>query len=236
MAEDFPIIDSHIHLYPESEISTLSWATPENPLAKQHSVEDYKKATATSPAAVKGFIFLETDRKHDLEAGVKDGSGWEYPLMEVSWLKRIALGQPEAGEGHAAGDAGLCSAYIPWAPIPSGAAAMEKYLTKAEEAAGDSWAKVRGFRYLLQDKPDGTALGDGFIESLKFLGRKGYVFDVGVNQHDRGRIQLEETVEMIDKAHDGVPDEEKVVFILSKCIHPFKAPKDVFSSFDVTSG
>ncbi|KAK7964935.1 L-rhamnono-gamma-lactonase [Apiospora saccharicola] len=220
MAENFPIIDSHIHLYPESEIPTLSWATPENPLAKQHSVEDYKEATATSPAPVKGFIFLETDRKHDLEAGAKDGSGWEYPLMEVSWLKRIALGQPKAGEGHAAEDAGLCSAYIPWAPIPSGAAAMEKYLAKAEGAAGDSWSKVRGFRYLLQDKPDGTALGDGFIESLKLLGRKGYVFDVGVNQHDRGRIQLEETVEMIDKAHDGVPDEEKVVFILNHLCKP----------------
>ncbi|KAK8056439.1 amidohydrolase [Apiospora rasikravindrae] len=218
MADDFSVIDSHIHLYPENEIPTLAWATTENPLAKQHSVYDYKIASAHAP--VEGFIFVETDRKHDLEAGAKDGSGWEYPLMEVSWLRRIVLGQPKPGEGHGPEDAGLCSAYIPWAPVPSGAAVMEKYLAKAEEAAGDSWDKVRGFRYLLQDKPDGTALGDGFIESLKLLGRKGYVFDVGVNQHDRGRIQLEETAEMIDKAHDGVPDEEKVVFILNHLCKP----------------
>lgn len=215
MAESIPIIDSHIHLYPESEIVTLSWATPDNPLAKQHSVEDYRAATAGSAQPVQGFIFLETDRKHDLEAGARDGSGWEHPLAEVAWLRRIALGEPRVGEGHSPADAALCAAYVPWAPMPSGAAALERYLDRAREAASESWPKVRGVRYLLQDKPDGTALGDGFIESLRLLGRRGLVFDVGVNQHDRGRIQLEETVEMIDRAHDGVPEDEKVVFILS---------------------
>jgi L-rhamnono-1,4-lactonase len=213
-----PIIDSHIHLYPESELETLAWCTPESPLAKQHSLEEYKAAIASSPAPVKGFIFLETDRKVDLEAGAKDGSGWKYPLMEVEWVKRIALGQPRDGEGHTKEDAGLCAAYIPWAPLPSGPQAMEKYIELVKEAAGDSYSKVRGFRYLLQDKPDKTCLSDDFIESLKLMGRQGLVFDVGVNQHDRGRIQLEETVEMIDRAHEGVPEDEKVKFILSKCI------------------
>lgn len=215
MAESVPIIDSHIHLYPASEIDQLSWATPDHPLARQHSVAEYRAATAGSTQPVRGFVFVETDRRHDLEAGARDGSGWTDPLAEVAWLRRIAAGEPREGEGHTAGDAALCAAFVPWAPLPSGAAALERYLERAQEAAGATWSKVRGVRYLLQDKPDGTALGAGFVESLQLLGRRGLVFDVGVNQHARGRIQLEETVEMIDRAHDGVPEDEKVVFILS---------------------
>ncbi|CAJ2502707.1 Uu.00g101010.m01.CDS01 [Anthostomella pinea] len=218
MAADIPIIDAHIHLYPEAEISTLAWCTPEHPLAKQHSLEEYN--TATGDSKPQGFIFVETDRKNDLESGVKDGSGWKYPLMEVSWLKRIIAGQPKDGEGHTKEDAAMCTAFIPWAPLPSGAVVMEKYIDMVKKEAGDSWPKVRGFRYLLQDKPKGTMLQDNFIESLKFLGRKGFVFDLGVDQHNRGRAQLEEVVEMIDRAHDGVPEEQKVVFIINHMCKP----------------
>ncbi|KAI0009834.1 amidohydrolase 2 [Xylariaceae sp. FL0662B] len=218
MAAEIPIIDAHIHLYPESEVETLNWCTPEHPLAKQHSVEEYRAATEGSTP--KGFIFIETDRKHDLEAGAKDGTGWKYPLMEVSWLKRIATGQPKAGEGHTAADASLCAAYVPWAPIPSGPAVLEKYLELVKQEAGDSWPKVRGFRYLLQDKPNGTMLRDDFIESLKLLGRRGFVFDLGVDQHNRGRTQLEEVVEMIDRAHDGVPEDQRVTFIINHMCKP----------------
>ena len=216
MAESIPIIDAHIHLYPGSEIDTLAWATPDNPLARQHSVEDYRAATAGSAQPVRGFVFLETDRKHDLAAGARDGSGWAHPLAEVAWLQRIASGAPRDGEGHGPEDAALCAAYIPWAPMPSGAAALERYLGRAQEAAGATWPKVRGFRYLLQDKPDGTCLTDDFIGGLKLLGRRGLVFDLGIDQHRRGRIQLEEAVEMIDRAHEDVPEDERVVFIISK--------------------
>lgn len=214
MAADIPVIDAHIHLFPESELPTLAWYKPESPLAKQYSIEQYKAATEGSTP--KGFIFLESDRKNDLEAGEKDGSGWEDPLKEVAWLKRIVTGQPKPGEGHTEEDASLCLAYIPWAPMPSGAAAMEKYIDLVKQEAGESWPKVRGFRYLLQDKPSGTMLTDKFIESLKVLGRKGLVFDLGVDQHNRGRAQLEEVVEMIDRAHDGVPEEERVALIISE--------------------
>ena len=69
---------------------------------------------------------------------------------------------------------------------------------------------------MVQDKPKGTMLGDGFIEGLKWLGRKGYVFDLGVDQHSGGKWQLEEAVEMIQRAHEGVPEAEKVTFIISK--------------------
>ncbi|KAH7149355.1 hypothetical protein B0J13DRAFT_303645 [Dactylonectria estremocensis] len=214
-----PIIDSHIHLYPESEVDSLAWYKPEGELAGQHSVEEYRKATASAPSLL-GFVFVETDRKNDLESGAVDGSGWEGPLAEVSWIKRVALGQPRDGEGHSADDAKLCLGIIPWAPLPSGVAVMEKYLALVEEEAGEAWPKVKGFRYLLQDKPHGTMLEDDFVESVKLLGRKGLVFEVGVDQHRRGKKQLDELVALVDRVHDGVPDEEKVTLVLNHLCKP----------------
>ncbi|KAL2687202.1 hypothetical protein Neosp_004755 [[Neocosmospora] mangrovei] len=217
MADDqliLPIIDSHIHLYPSSEVDSLAWCTPENPLNGQRSVEEYREATASAPSLL-GFIFVETDRKNDLESGAADGSGWEGPLAEVSWIKRIALGQPRDGEGHSADDAKLCLGIVPWAPLPSGVEVMERYLDRVKEEAGDAWSKVKGFRYLVQDKPHGTMLEENFIESVKLLGRRGFVFDVGVDQHRRGKKQLEELVEFVDRVHDGVPEEEKVTLVLN---------------------
>jgi len=59
-------------------------------------------------------------------------------------------------------------------------------------------------------------LQDEFIEGLKWLGKKGFVFDLGVDQHGGGKWQLEEAVEMIENAHEGVDEEEKVTFIISE--------------------
>lgn len=209
-----PIIDSHIHLFPSSEVDNLGWITPDHTLYGQQSVEQYKEAAKSSPSLL-GFVFVESDRKYDLESGAADGSGWEGPLQEIRFLRRIALGEPKDGEGHSADDKKLCLGIVPWAPLPSGPAVLEKYLEKAEEAAGEAWPKVKGFRYLLQDKPNGTMLEQNFIDSLKLLGRKGYVFEVGVDQHRRGRKQLDELIEMVDRVHEGVPEDEKVKLIIS---------------------
>lgn len=227
-----PIIDSHIHLYPESELDTLAWYTPDSPIGGQRSIEEYRAATSASSDRLKGFIFVETDRKNGPE-----GRDWaDGPLAEVSWVSRIATGKPRSGEGHDAADAALCLAVVPWAPLPLGPEELGAYLARAEEAAGaETWALVKGFRYLLQDKPAGTGLGDGFVEALKVLGRKGYVFEVGVDQHRRGRTQLDECVEMIDRAHEGVAEEEKVGFVISKLglisslfFHPTLSPTFMF--------
>jgi len=208
MANPMPLIDSHIHLWPESELETLAWYTTDSPLGGRRSVEEFRSTTG-SDINLKGFVFIEADRKND------ESKDWNAPLQEVDWVRRIAAGQPKEGEGHSADDAKLCLAIIPWAPVVLGVDQLEKYITAVENAAGPAWNKVKGFRYLLQDKPNGTALGDDFIAGLKLLGRKGLVFDVGVDQHRRGRLQLEELVEMIDRAHDGVEEDEKVVLILS---------------------
>ncbi|CAM1500721.1 Fc.00g098830.m01.CDS01 [Cosmosporella sp. VM-42] len=219
MADDqllLPIIDSHIHIYPGSEVDNLAWCTPEDALAGQHSIEQYKEATQSAPSLL-GFIFVETDRKHDLEAGE---AGWEGPLKEVNWLKRVALGQPKEGEGHTAEDAKLCLAIVPWAPLPSGVAAVEKYLDLVKEEAGEAWSKIKGFRYLVQDKPHGTMLEDEFVESVKLLGRRGFVFEVGVDHHRRGKKQLDELVAFVDRVHDGVPEEEQVTLVLNHLCKP----------------
>ncbi|QKD54377.2 uncharacterized protein FOBCDRAFT_201578 [Fusarium oxysporum Fo47] len=216
-----PIIDSHIHLYPASETDSLAWYTPDGPLAGQRSLEEYREATSSAPSLL-GFVFVETDRKNDVESGASDGSGWEQPLAEVSWLKRVALGQPREGEGHSPEDAKLCLGIVPWAPLPSGPEVLERYLDRVKEEAGDAWPKIKGFRYLLQDKPHGTMLDDKFIEGVKLLGRRGFTFDVGIDQHRRGKKQLDEVIEFVDRVHDGVPEEEKVTLVLNPSFHAWR--------------
>ncbi len=58
------------------------------------------------------------------------------------------------------------------------------------------------------------------VEGLKWLGRRGLVFDVGVDLHRRGEAHLQECLEMMGRAHDGVVDEERVVFVLNHCVKP----------------
>ncbi|EKD17008.1 uncharacterized protein L3040_000463 [Drepanopeziza brunnea f. sp. 'multigermtubi'] len=227
-AAEYPIIDSHIHLYPSAELETLAWCSSANPLHGQKSLDEYAEATG-APTTLEGFIFLETDRKHDLKRGAEDGSGWEMPLMEVDWLKRIALGTPREGEGHTEEQKKLCLAIIPWAPVPSGAEVLERYVKEVEKHAEGSFGKIKGFRYLLQDKPRGTMLTPEFIDGLKWLGKKHFVFDLGVDQRSGGKWQLEEAVEMIEKAHEGVSDEAKVTFI---CNHLCKPDFSVYNQTD----
>lgn len=211
-----PIIDSHIHLYPASETHTLAWYSADTPaeLQGQHSLDEYTADTGELPE-LEGFIFLETDRVFDLESGEKDGTGWEGPLMEVEWLRRIALGCPKDGEGHSAFHSKLCLGIVPWAPIPSGPEVLARYIEAVEDKCEGAFHKVRGFRYLVQDKPDGTMLRDKFVEGVKWLGREGFAFDLGVDSHRRGEKQMMEAVELIGRVHEGVLAKDKTVFVLS---------------------
>ncbi|KAG5950151.1 hypothetical protein E4U53_005440, partial [Claviceps sorghi] len=209
-----PIIDSHIQLCPESGIPSPAHGDDSlSALPSQCSVVEYKAATQSAPSLL-GFVLVENNRKHDLEAGARDGEGWQNALDEVRFFKSISRGDPRDGEGHTALDARRCLGIVAWAPLPSGPAVLARYLSRVEEEAGEAWGLVKGFRYLLQDQPHGTMLTDEFIGSLKLLGERGFVFEVGVDQHKRGKKQLDEVVEMIGRAHEGVDDEKKVTFIL----------------------
>ncbi|KAM0563116.1 hypothetical protein ACHAPJ_001966 [Fusarium lateritium] len=217
--DHIPVIHSHIHLFPAYETSSLSWYSDDHPLAGQHSVDQYREATTSEPSLA-GFIFVETDRKNDLKSGELDGSGWREPFAELAWIKRIALGQPRPDEGHSTEDGELCLGIVLWAPLPSTVDAMKLYIRRVEEAAGLAWSKVKGFRYLLQDKPYGTMLEKTFIENTKLLGRRGFTFDVCIDLHRRGQHQIEDLVAFARLTRDKVPENEKVVLVLDHICKP----------------
>ncbi|KAI6247366.1 L-rhamnono-gamma-lactonase [Erysiphe necator] len=221
-----PIIDSHVHLYPSTELNDITWFPTTSSLYQQYSLDDYLKILDTkSPTyslSFTGFIFLEVDRRQDFSTldAENEVKNWEIPLREVEFAKRVALGTPLPGEGHSAEQAKLCRGIIPWAPIASGEQVLERYLLHVKNHAGDSFSKIRGFRYLVHDKPRGVMLEDNFIQGLKWLGRNKFVFDLGIDQHRRGKWQLEEAITMIERAHDGVNPEDRVHIIINHLCKP----------------
>lgn len=219
-----PIIDSHIHLFPASHLPTLAWHGPNNLLGTQHCVGAYHLATSSSaptfpdsthPVYLRGFIFIETDRISTIEE--ESGDGWKHVLDEVSLLARIARGEPIDGERYDYMDCPPCLGIVPWAPVPAGAAVLERYMARVKERTGteDVWRKLRGVRYLVQDKPAGVMLQPGFVDGLKWLGRKGLVFDLGVDARQGGLGQLREAVAMMKLVYEGVDEKEQVVMVIS---------------------
>jgi L-rhamnono-1,4-lactonase len=213
-----PIIDSHIHLFPEADAEKQIWWQPGTGFDGPHSVNQFKEAARSSPSLL-GFVLIESDMKNAPQPGSSEEYDWTYPLEEAARMARLALGKPQEGDEASPEDARLCLGLVPWAPMTSGPEVLERYISQLQEVVGDAWSKVKGFRFLVQDKPHGTMLEDKFIQNLRLLGRKGLVFDVGVDHHRRGKKQLEELLSMIDLAHDGVPEEERVTFIISE-FHP----------------
>jgi L-rhamnono-1,4-lactonase len=220
-----PIVDSHIHLFPENHAATLAWQRPDGPLFGQYSVDEYRVAAESDSVSttiqpkdttylLRGFVFLETDRISSLD---ESAGGWDLALDEVSLITRIALGTPVSGEGHKPEDSALCLGIVPWAPVPLGSASLEHYMNVVRKRvqSEEVFKKVRGVRYLVQDKPSGIMLKEEFIEGLKWLGKRSLSFDIGVDAMRGGLWQLKEAAEMIRRAHDGVSEEEKVVFVIS---------------------
>jgi L-rhamnono-1,4-lactonase len=214
----YPIIDSHIHLYPRSENDSIGWIDPDHHLAGQWSVDQYRHATKTASSSLYGFVVVEVNRTHDddLETGKTDGSGWRGPLQEVAYMSRIALGEPRDGEGHSAEDSKRCLGLVPWAPITSGPAVLERYLGSVRKVAGAAWPRVRGFRYLLQDSPCGLFQRGEFVDSVKMLGRRGFVFEICADYHGRGQGQLDDAVALAELAHEGVRESDQVTLVISR--------------------
>lgn len=218
-----PIIDSHIHLFPASHLPTLAWHGPNNPLASEHCVGEYRLASSsftptipdpTHPVYLRGFIFIETAQISAIEEEL--GDGWKHVLDEVSLIARIVRRESIDGEQHDSIDYPPCLGIVPWAPVPAGAAVLERYMGRVKERAGteDVWKKVRGVRYLVQDKPAGVMLQPGFVDGLKWLGRKGFVFGLGVDARQGGLGQLREAVEMMKRVYEGVDEKEQVVMVI----------------------
>lgn len=83
------------------------------------------------------------------------------------------------------------------------------------------WGKVRGVRYLVQDKVAGTMLGDGFVGGLRWLGREGFVFDLGVDARSGGLGQLREAVEMMGLVYKGLEGDRAVTIVISRFLFLF---------------
>lgn len=211
-----PLVDSHIHLFPGSHLPTLTWYEPNGPLSSQHSVAEYRQATASASTYLRGFVFVETDR---ISSAEESGKGWLHALDEISLLTRVITGEAVSGEGHQREDRHFCLAFVPWAPVPGGPTALDKYIALAKERTQteEVWRRLRGVRYLVQDKPAGVMLQSDFIAGLKWLGKQGLAFDLGVDARQGGLGQLREAVEMMRRAHEGVADEKtKLVVIISE--------------------
>jgi L-rhamnono-1,4-lactonase len=204
----FPIIDSHIHLFTEADLPHLTWTgeLPEGHVLKRgNTVSDYRKAKSLSDRVL-GFVFLETDRK----SGLRDDQ-WHDAINEVEFLARIALGQPRPGEGHELEDSKLVLGVVPWAPVAAGPTELAKYVERALKPLPDeSKHLVKGFRYLLQDKPAKTMLKPDFVESLLWLGKNGFSFDLGVDARSVGLHMLDEACELFDRVY-GEGSELKVI-------------------------
>ncbi|EYE93240.1 uncharacterized protein EURHEDRAFT_541953 [Aspergillus ruber CBS 135680] len=223
----FPIVDSHIHLFPASHLPSLAWYGPNSPLGSQHCVDEYRQATSSTPIVPdstksnyhRGFIFIETDRISSIE---ESGYGWKHVLDEVSLLAQIVRGEPIDEDQYRHVDRPPCLGIVPWAPVLGGAVVLERYMDKAKEAAGtdDVWRRVRGVRYLVQDKPSGVMLQPGFIDGLKWLGRENLTFDLGVSARQGALWQLREAVEMMERVYEGVDEKDQVVMVINHLCKP----------------
>ncbi|EXJ92057.1 hypothetical protein A1O3_00607 [Capronia epimyces CBS 606.96] len=212
-AGEFPIIDSHIHLYAAGHIASLNWTaglSQNHPLNRQCSTQEYRAATQNRSNLL-GFVFLETDRK----SGLKD-TEWQDVLDEVDFLMRIARGTPRDGEDHRPEDSKLVLGVAPWAPVPAGEKVLAQFVQEVQQHCGDRWDLIKGFRYLVQDKPAGVMLQPQFIEGLQWLGRKGLAFDLGVDARMGGLHQLQEACEMMERVYVGDNDVKIIINHLCK--------------------
>ena len=221
------VIDSHIHLWPDSAANENghAWMTHNMPLAKQHVLSDYCKASRQENGSdldyvVEGVVYVETDRKYH-RSRKDDLATWaKGPLEEINFVRSIVAGR----YGERDGKMLLC--IVLWAPMDQKPAMLREWLRLAEETAGSStWKRVKGIRFLLQGMRDWSAftalvLSEDFIDNLKLLGEKGFSFDIGVDQHSGGVWQLEIMAKAMQSAHAGVSEDKKVIFIMNHLCKP----------------
>ena len=231
--QQIPIIDSHIHLYAASHISSLNWTAdlPENhPLNRQNSVFEYIAASRDqSHPNLRGFVFLETDRK----SGLRD-SEWDDALAEVDFLVRIARGLPRDDEGHSAEESKLVLGIVPWAPVPAGKDRLAQFVQQVQKRCAEAPNILKGFRYLVQDKPAGIMLQPDFVEGLQWLGREGLAFDLGVDARSGGLHQLQEACEMMNRVYDDSSELNIVINHFCKPNLRLSAPEAVAGHPDFT--
>jgi len=205
------LLDSHIHLWAQSELDSLAWQTKDGPLYSQFSIDEYELTTQQGKRAddeLVGFVFVEADRKFSMNP-----VNWTEPVNEFKYA--LAISRREKAEGCTIENSKLLRGFVSWGPIPLGYYGMSQYVNELRElcrSEEELRRLLKGFRYLVQDKPLGTCLAEGFVEGVRWCGQNGFVFDLGVDfQHCR-KPQLEEALELVRKTPEAI-------HILSTCSH-----------------
>jgi L-rhamnono-1,4-lactonase len=220
------VVDSHIHLWPRETANEEghAWMTPGMPLAKEHLLKDYYAASqqdgsSKSDVEVQGVVYIETDVRQDSRAS--DIATWaQGPLEEILFVRKVIEG------AYGERDSKMLLAFVPWAPMHQPTSVLQEYLVLAKDMAGPkAWPRLKGFRYLLQAIPkqkefEDLVSSDHFVANLKLLGRRGFSFDIGVDQRSGGSWQLEAIAKAMLLAREGVPEDERVVFIVNHLCKP----------------
>lgn len=217
------VLDSHVHLWPAETANEAghSWMPPGMLIAKEQLPTDYLRATYSGnlEVDVQGLVFIETDVKYDTSSD--DLSTWaKAPLEEISFVRRIVEG--EYGDEASR----LIVGIVPWAPMDQSPSVLDQYLDVAAKwAAEATWTRVKGFRYLVQsivdqDRFKALVLGRDFLSNLKALGKRGFSFDIGVDQRSGGSWQLELMAESMELAHSDVEEDDKITFIINHLCKP----------------
>lgn len=199
-------------------------------LAKRYSVVDYFSGFSSSfdePSdyEMKGFVYVETDRRYRNELYTdEDGRDFEWakdgPCKELEFLRRVVEGTPEDDEEFDEATGKLMKGCVLWAPLDKGFDIFNGWLSVVNEQLPREW--VKGFRFLLQGVRDKVKFeklvtDPGCVEILRYMGERGWSFDIGVDQRQGGNWQLEMIPGLIERVHEGVEDKDKTVFILSRC-------------------
>jgi L-rhamnono-1,4-lactonase len=159
--------------------------TPTSPLHAAHSVPEY-----TAASTADGYVFVETDRAYtSLDA-------LEQPLDEIAFALSL-----RGSEGP------RLLGMVPFAPIPLGREGMERWWALARGLGAEVEEMVKGVRYLVQDKLEGTMTNEEFVEGVQWALERGFVFDLGVDFRSGGRWQLTEAQGLL-----------KRVFCEEKCV------------------
>jgi hypothetical protein len=223
--------------------------TPGHMLAKRHGISDYLAITSPQPA---GFIYVETDRylpsasppaitstDSDEAISSKLREWAKEPLSELKFLARIVEGRPDEGDGFVEGEHAKMKGCVIYAPFHLPPRLFNAYMRLAREVSGPRlWARVKGFRYLLQGKGPGVVAAmlaqdeESWVRNLCALkelegGCEAPCFDVGVDTHRDGTEPLEAVgrlIESVRRFEESEGQEGRVRFVLSKCLSFIPSP------------
>ena len=151
---NFPIIDTHLHIWDQTQLRYSAFAA--NPLFNHpYHIEDYQRDCGELD--IEAMIFLEC------YADFWDGGG-QY-IDEIKFAEREASRDPRI------------KGIVPMVPLEWGFK-VEPMLRQMQQHP-----TVKGIRRIVEfdEDPRGLTLSDGFIEGVNLLSKFGWHFEINVN-------------------------------------------------------